>query len=127
MNEPCTNSARERRSVEILLECADLQKKKSRDYQNPASTVKQADYYDNGLITIYDIMHAKMLRIKSVMQTAHADLEHEPNFESLQDSFKDLINYASFGAAYIEGKVPGQISGRDMFNREIAFKIYEQK
>src|SRR5665213_2418504 len=32
-------------SVKVLQECIDLQLKKSRDYQNPASTIKQADYY----------------------------------------------------------------------------------
>ena len=55
-------------SVDVLQECVDLQLKKSRDYQNPNSTVQQADYYPNGITTIHDIMHAKMLRMKSVME-----------------------------------------------------------
>jgi hypothetical protein len=35
-------------AVNVLQECIDLQLKKSRDYQNPNSTVKQAQYYPNG-------------------------------------------------------------------------------
>ena len=58
----------ERYSVSVLQECIDLQNKKATDYQNSNSRIKQADYYPNGCLTIHDIMHAKMLRMKSVME-----------------------------------------------------------
>ena len=106
-----------RRSIEVLEECIALQSAKSNDYQNPNSTVRQADYYVNGVSTIYDIMHAKMLRIKSVMEAMQYDPSYKQNFESLGDSFRDLINYASFGVAYMEGKIDGQSKNRDIFNR----------
>ena len=107
----------ERYSVQVLRDCIELQNKKGSDYQNKVSTVKQADYYRLGVDTIYDIMHAKMLRMKSLLETARATNDAAPNFESLADSAKDLINYASFFAAYAEGKVDGQDPKLDMFNR----------
>jgi hypothetical protein len=104
-------------AVNVLQECIDLQLKKSRDYQNPNSTVKQAQYYPNGIVTIHDIMHAKMLRMKSVMEAMQSD-DYDPNFESLEDSAKDLINYASFFVSFCRGKIPGQDSRNDAFNRK---------
>lgn len=103
-------------SVLVLEECVELQLKKSRDYQNPNSTVKQADYYPNGIVTIHDIMHAKMLRMKSVMEAMQAG-GYDPNFESLEDSAKDLINYASFFVAYCRNGIVGQHPDKDVFNR----------
>ena len=49
-----------KQSLKVLQECAELQTKKSNDYQNPNSKISQADYYPNGIVTIHDIMHAKM-------------------------------------------------------------------
>lgn len=104
-------------SVNVLEECVELQLKKSRDYQNPNSTVKQADYYPNGIVTIHDIMHAKMLRMKSVMEAMQSS-DYDPNFESLEDSAKDLINYASFFVAYCRNGIDGQHPAKDAFNRD---------
>lgn len=104
-------------SANVLQECIDLQLKKSRDYQNPNSTVKQADYYPTGVYTIYEIMHAKMLRLKSVMEATMNDPTYSQNFESLEDSAKDLINYASFFVSYSRGKINGQNMNNDAFNR----------
>jgi hypothetical protein len=47
-----------------------------------------------------------------------ADPDYAPNFESLEDSGKDLINYASFLVAYCRGKVDGQDPDRDFLNRK---------
>lgn len=106
-------------SVNVLNECAELQLKKSRDYQNPNSSVAQADYYPNGVTTIHDIMHAKMLRMKSVMEAMQGN-DYDPNFESLEDSAKDLINYASFFVSYLRGGIEGQGPNHDPFNRKQA-------
>jgi hypothetical protein len=108
-------------SVRVLQECVQLQLKKSRDYQNPNSTVRQADYYPNGIVTIHDIMHAKMLRMKSVMEAMQTE-GYDPNFESLEDSAKDLINYASFFASYCRFKIDGQDRNHDVFNRKVVKK-----
>ena len=103
-------------SLKVLQECAELQTKKSNDYQNPNSKITQADYYPNGITTIHDIMHAKMLRMMSVMEAMQSE-DYVPNFESLEDSGKDLINYASFFVAYCSKGIPGQDPTNDVFNK----------
>lgn len=113
-----------RESVKILEECIDLQSKKSADYQADVSEIKQAEYYPHGVTTIYDIMHAKMLRIKSVL--AKMEAGHDANFESVEDSCKDLINYSSFMVSYLRGKMDGQVGNRDAFNRPMKPGPYMQ-
>ena len=105
----------EKESVNVLYECAELQLRKSQDYQNPDSNITQAMHYRNGVNTIHDMMHQKLLRAQSLLE-ANGD----PNFESLEDTYKDLINYASFAVSYMRGKMEGQVSGRDMFNKSTA-------
>ena len=104
-------------SIKVLQECAEVQTKKGTDYQNEHSRIKQADYYPNGVSTLLDINHAKMLRMQSVVAAMQADPTYEPNFESIEDSAKDLINYASFVVAYMRGKMDGQEPNRDFLNR----------
>ena len=108
-----------RESVKVLHECIDLQTKKATDYQNPNSNIKQADYYPNGVGTLLDINHAKMLRMQSVVSAMQHDPNYNPNFESLEDSAKDMINYCSFIVSYCRGAMDGQNSNRDFLNREI--------
>lgn len=107
----------ESESVKVLRSCIDLQKKKANDYQNPASTIKQADYYPNGVSTILDIIHAKKLRMDSVVAAMRGDSTYNPNFESLEDSAMDMINYCSFLVAYSRGKLSGQRDDRDFLNQ----------
>jgi hypothetical protein len=106
-------------SLKVLQECAELQAAKSKDYQNENSRIVQADYYPRGVASIMDIIHAKTLRLWSVLEAMENDPNYQPNFESIEDSFKDLINYASFGVAYTRGKIPGQKPNRDFLNREV--------
>ena len=101
-------------SVKVLQECIELQSKKSQDYQNPNSNVLQSMHYRRGVDTIHDIMHGKMLRAQSLIEAQ----SETPNFESLEDTYKDLINYASFAVSYIRGKMEGQDPDRDMFNKQ---------
>ena len=100
-------------SIKVLQECAELQTKKSNDYQNPNSTIRQADYYPRGIASILDIIHGKTLRMRSVLEAMENDPNYKPNFESLEDSGKDLINYGSFFVAFIRGGIDGQESNRD--------------
>lgn len=111
----------QKESVRVLNECIELQLKKSRDYQNPNSSIKQADYYPNGCMTILDTIQAKVLRMRSVMEAMVNDPNYNPNFESLEDSAKDLINYASFFVAYSRGQIDGQKPDRDFLNRNMTF------
>ena len=103
----------DKESVTVLKECIDLQLKKSQDYQNPNSNVKQAMHYRRGVDSLHDIMQGKMYRAQSLLESGRVD---EANFESLEDTYKDLINYASFAVAWLRGGIEGQDPGRDIFN-----------
>ena len=105
----------ERESIKVLNEAAELQRRKSEDYQSAASRIKQADHYPRGCATILDMMHQKMTRLYSVMEAAEAG--GAPNFESMEDTAVDLINYASFFVSYSRGEMDGQNLACDMFNR----------
>lgn len=109
----------EKESIKVLNECAEVQLKKSRDYQNPNSRIKQADYYPRGVMSIMELINTKTIRLWSVIEAMENDPGYEPNFESIEDSLKDLINYASFAVAYSRGKIDGQRADRDFLNREI--------
>jgi len=105
-----------RPSANILLEAADIQERKGQDYNNAVSSVQQADYYPRGVTSILDIVNAKYLRMVSVLETMEAG--GNVNFESVEDSAIDMINYASFIVAYMRGQVPGQNPNNDIFNRK---------
>jgi len=109
-----------RESIKVLQECAELQDRKAKDYQNEKSRIRQADHYPRGCATILDMVHQKVTRIYSVMES----MEHgqDPNFESLEDSAKDAINYLSFFVSYSRGKMEGQDPDRDFVNRPTEVK-----
>ena len=104
-----------RASANILLEAAELQERKSLDYQNPLSRVRQADHYPRGVYTILDTVNGKLLRMYSVLETMEA--VGKINFESVEDSAIDAINYLSFVVAYLRGDIDGQDPKNDIFNR----------
>lgn len=112
-------------SIKVLEECAELQLKKSNDYQNPNSNIVQADYYPRGVATILDTVYGKILRMYSVLEAMEHDKDYNPNFESLEDSAKDLINYSSFIVAYIRGEVEGQSNDRDFLNRKVDMSKFD--
>lgn len=107
-----------RESANILLEAAELQERKGQDYQNPLSRVRQADHYPRGVYTILDTINGKMLRMYSVLETMEQG--GKVNFESVEDSAIDMINYASFLVAYMRGDIDGQEPGKDIFNRRVS-------
>ena len=110
----------EKESIKVLSECSDIQLKKSKDYQNPNSRIKQADYYPRGVMSIMELINTKTIRLWSLIEAMENDPSYEPNFESIEDSLKDLINYASFAVAYSRGKIEGQDPNRDFLNRDKA-------
>ena len=103
-------------SLKVLQECAELQARKSKDYQNEKSRIRQADHYPRGCATILDMVHQKITRMYSVLESMESG--DEVNFESLEDSAIDAINYLSFFVSYSRGKMEGQTKDRDMFNRK---------
>lgn len=104
----------DRESVNVLLEAIELQRRKSLDYQNPNSRIKQADHYPRGCETILDMVHQKITRMYSLMES------NDIKFESIEDSAIDAINYLSFFVSYARGKMEGQQPNRDMYNREVS-------
>lgn len=109
----------QKESIKVLQECAELQIKKSQDYNNPDSRVRQEMYYTRGVATILDIMWGKILRMYSVVEAMENDVEYNPNFESLEDSAKDMINYSSFVVAYCRNGIDGQDGTKDFLGRRI--------
>jgi hypothetical protein len=105
------NLQKERESIKVLQECIEVQIKKSNDYQNPNSNVTQAIYYRRGIDSIHDIIQGKVYRAQSLIESGDI-----PNYESLEDSYKDLINYASFAVAWLRYGIPGQDPDLDIFN-----------
>lgn len=90
----------------IFRECLEILHAKSQDYQNPGSSVRQADYYPRGLETILDEMHKKMLRLRSLIEAERQG--YVVNCESLEDNAKDLINYCAIFVAFSRGQIDGQ-------------------
>ena len=109
-------------SVEVLKECIELQNRKSQDYQSKESNVTQAMHYRRGVDSIHDIIQGKCYRAQSLLES-----QGDPNFESLEDTYKDIINYCSFAVSYMRGKMEGQSSDRDMFNKTIEHPLRKIK
>ena len=112
-------SKQRRPSVVVLEECIELQIKKSSDYQNPNSSVRQAMHYRRGIDTIHDMIEQKMMRARSLIEAA-AEGTHQPNNESLEDTYKDIVNYCSFAVVYLRKQMDGQNPDADMFNRDVS-------
>lgn len=111
----------EKESVKVLRECMELQIKKGQDYQNPNSNVRQAMHYRRGLDSLHDLIQGKVYRAQSLLEAAASG--HTPNHESIEDTYKDIINYASFAVEYLRGKMDGQEPNRDIFNRQSAATV----
>ena len=116
-------SSPQRESVNVLQECIDLQIRKSQDYQNEKSNIVQSMHYRRGVSTIHDMISQKLLRAQSLLEAAEETGAVSANFESLEDTYKDLINYASFAVSYLRGKMEGQSPDRDMFNKKAQAKV----
>lgn len=71
---------------EVLQECVALLEKKGKDYNNG---INRDDYYIYGRLSLMTMVHHKYLRIKSIID------KNDTNFESLNDSLIDLINYSA--------------------------------
>lgn len=106
-----------RDSIKVLAECGALQIQKGHDYQNVASTVRQAQHYRRGVATIFDMIWQKILRARSIIEAAESRQDATVANESLEDTFRDIINYCSFAVSFMRGTMDGQEPGRDIFNR----------
>jgi hypothetical protein len=114
----------ETEAMKVLGEVKDLMAAKARDYQSEASTVLQAMHYRRGIDTLHDALQGKLLRAQSLIEKAAANGNQvATEFESLEDSYKDLIAYGSFCVSWLRGKMEGQDLTKDIFNKPIVKKV----
>jgi len=109
--------SKNKESIAVLYECADIQESKSKDYRNDLSRIKHIDYMPRGALSIMEMIHTKTTRLWSLIEACEQDSKHKPNHESIEDSAKDLINYSSFLVAFLRGKIEGQNKDKDLFNK----------
>ena len=100
------------KAAQILAEAAELKIKKSKDYQG--GMWSEADYFPFKDVSYIHMMWTKMLRIRSVSEQA------DTNFESLEDSLLDMINYSAMYIAFLRDQKE-KIDEWDMKNVETAF------
>ena len=85
-------------SLKVLQECAELQVKKSEDYQNGQSNVTQAMHYRRGIDSIHDIINGKILRAQSLLESPD-----DPNFENLESiNITTRPLYNKFSSTFFE-------------------------
>ena len=86
-------------AIQILKDAANLKEQKSKDYQGGNWT--EEDYFPFGDQSYMHMIHTKYLRMRNIMEV------DQPNFESLEDTLIDMINYCAMYAAYLENKKDG--------------------
>ena len=86
-------------AIQILKDAADLKQRKSEDYQG--GRWSEEDYFPFGHQSYMHMIHTKYLRMRSVMD------QNNPNFESLEDTLIDMINYCAMYAAWLENERNG--------------------
>ena len=80
-------------ALQVLKDAAELKELKSKDYQGSLFT--EEDYFPFADASYIHMLWTKMLRVRSVAE------QEDQNFESLEDSLLDMINYSAMYAAYI--------------------------
>ncbi len=82
---------------QLLIEAAELKKKKSQDYQG--STWKEVDYFPYKEKSYAHMLHTKYLRMRNIIEG-----NQKTNFEALDDTLMDMAVYACMFAAYLKNK-----------------------
>ena len=83
-------------AIQILKDAAALKELKSKDYQGGKWT--EEDYFPFGDQSYMHMIHTKYLRMRNIMEA------EETNFESLEDTLIDMINYCAMYAAWLENR-----------------------
>ena len=83
-------------SKDILDRADRLRNMKAQDYSGNMWT--QDDYFPYKDQSYIHMIWTKMLRIRNLVDVMH------PNYESLEDSLLDMINYCAMYAAHIENE-----------------------
>ena len=83
-------------AIQVMKDAITLKEKKSKDYQGGLWT--EEDYSPFGHESYLHMIHTKYLRIRSVAE------QENTNFESLEDSLIDMINYCAMYGAWVENQ-----------------------
>ena len=83
-----------------LVRANDILRKKSEDYGTVGDYAKKR-YFPFGHKSYVQMIHTKVQRLIALVTQ-----EGGPNFESLDDTLLDLINYAAFYSEWLQGGVP---------------------
>lgn len=79
----------------LIEPCIEVVEKKHEDYNGETHTLES--YFPFGLKSYVQMLHVKTQRLVQL-----ANSEQEPNFESIVDTVKDLINYSVFTLAHLD-------------------------
>lgn len=81
----------------VHVRLAELRAKKGNDYN---TSVQLVDYFPFGHQSYVQMVYLKALRLVSLTEVTSQG--REPNFESVEDTVLDLLNYATFYAEWLE-------------------------
>ena len=84
------------RFLEILQKNIELMEAKHGDYNS--GNIKLEDYFPFGSLSYVQMLHVKQLRLVSLLSSG----AEQPNFESIADTVRDMVNYAVFFLDHLE-------------------------
>ena len=82
-----------------LVIAQELLDRKSMDYNgsiDETADPARSEYFPYGNISYLHMVHLKLKRIETLVLNKHNNPDRPINFESLEDSLIDLINYCAF-------------------------------
>jgi hypothetical protein len=91
--------------LKLIGPAMELVAKKAQDYGDDAKEVGLHTYFPYGMPSYVQMMHTKTLRLVAITKSGRM-----PNYETVNDTLIDLINYAVFALDYLD-KDPDGIRG----------------
>jgi hypothetical protein len=85
--------------LDLITPLADLVEKKHSDYDTGG--VELEDYFPFGHESYVQMMHVKVMRLVALTNAKKA-----PEFEKIEDTVKDLINYSVFYLDFLHEELP---------------------
>lgn len=79
--------------IDVINRALETLKAKGNDYN---AMIAREDYFPHGLISYHQMLHIKVLRIQSLIQS-----DVKPNFEGIEDSLEDLLNYTIMALMFV--------------------------
>ena len=86
---------------QVLESVAELKEAKSKDYQG--GIFSEEEYFPHGQLSFNHMLWTKMLRLRSVTERDNND---EINYDSAEDTLRDLIAYAAMNLVWLQNSTP---------------------